>query len=137
MRLKVNFDEVSAFVKERYGKSVALEGVGEREVKVTYEQKILFKMVSVSLVLKVEEVRADGLTLAYDGRFGLDTAVSGLLTLFKSFFPELAAAVIPEDGHRVRVELSKVAQAQKALEMLALKDVWVTGEGVSIEASLK
>ena len=137
MKLKIYFDEVSAFVKERYGKSVALEGVGEHEVKVTYEEKVLFATAKKSVHIKVEDVRSDGVTFMYDGGVIVKPLISLALSSIKSFFPELAAAVIPEDGHRIRVELSEVKQAQKALEMLALKDVWVTGEGVSIEASLK
>ncbi|MBD5367720.1 MAG: hypothetical protein HDR83_00440 [Bacteroides sp.] len=137
MKLNFSFAEVGEYVKEHYGKSVVLSRVGDKELCVTYQQKIVIKTFNVSVNIAIEDVRPDGVTIKYDGGLGVDTLISGALMVFKSAFSELSAMVIPEDGHRIRVELSEVKQAQKALEMLALKDVWVTGEGVSIEASLK
>lgn len=137
MKLKISFDEVSEYVKAHYGKCVVVDVVSERELRVTYEQKVLFTSAKVSVNLKVEDVRPDGLTLVYDGAFGVDLMIAGALKFLKYGLPELSEAVVPEDGHRIRVELGQIPQAQKALETLALKNVHVTDDGVVVEAALR
>ena len=103
----------------------------------TYIKRILIKDVNISVNLRFDEVKADSVTIIYDGAFGIDTIISGVLSFFKSQFPDLSAGIHPEDGHRIRINLSEIEKAKAVAENIELRDIKVSEEGLRIEFGLK
>ena len=87
--------------------------------------------------MHIDEVRGDTILITYDGAFGLDMIISGVLSFFKSQFPELSAGIHPEEGHRIRINLSEIEKAKAAVENIELRDIRPREEYICIEFGLK
>ena len=103
----------------------------------TYTKRILIKDVNINVNIRIDEVKSDAVTLTYDGPFGLDTIISGVLSFFKSQFPELSAGIHPEEEHRIRVNLAEIEKAKPAMENIALRAITPCEDGIRIEFGLK
>ena len=58
-----------------------------------------FSNVRCTVSLKVEDVKADSVAITYNGGFGIDMIIAGTLSFLKAKVPELANAIISEEGH--------------------------------------
>ncbi|MDE6553001.1 MAG: hypothetical protein K2K98_08605 [Muribaculaceae bacterium] len=137
MEIKATYRELNSYMQARFGKPVSLSFAGEKEMRVTYTQRVLIKDINVSVNIHIDEVRADTILITYDGAFGLDMIISGVLSFFKSQFPELSAGIHPEEGHRIRINLSEIEKAKAAVENIELRDIRPREEYICIEFGLK
>ena len=137
MEIKATYQELNSYMQARFGKPVSLSFAGEKEMRVIYTQRVLIKDINVSVNIHIEEVRADTIQITYDGAFGLDMIISGVLSFFKSQFPELSAGIHPEEGHRIRINLSEIEKAKAVVENIELRDIRPREEYVCIEFGLK
>lgn len=137
MEIKASYKELNSYVVAKFKQPVSVSFVSEKEIKVTYTQRILIKDVKINVNLRFDEIKADSLTLIYDGAFGLDMIISGVLSFFKSQFPELSAGIHPEDGHRIRIKLSEIEKAKAVVENIELRDIKAFEDSLHIEFALK
>ena len=137
MEVKATYKELCSYIQKRFKQPVSLSFAEGGEIRVTYTKRILIKDVNISVNLRFDEVKSDSVTIAYDGAFGLDTIISGVLSFFKSHFPDLSAGIHPEDGHRIRINLSEIEKAKPVVENIELRDIKVSEEGLRIEFGLK
>ena len=77
------------------------------------------------------------MAITYNGGFGIDMIIAGTLSFLKAKVPELANAIISEEGHCIRIELSKLPQTAKLVETIAFNEISFTENGLIAEASLK
>ena len=137
MEIFASYIELNAYVGEKFHKTITVYFKSEKEVKVTYTKRILIKDVNINVNIRIDEVKVDAVTLTYDGPFGLDTIISGVLSFFKSQFPELSAGIHPEEEHRIRVNLAEIEKAKPAVENIALRAITPCEDGIRIEFGLK
>lgn len=137
MEIFASYIELNAYVGEKFHQPITVSFKSEKEVKVTYTKRILIKDVNINVNIRIDEVKSDAVTLTYDGPFGLDTIISGVLSFFKSQFPELSAGIHPEEEHRIRVNLAEIEKAKPALENIALRAITPCEDGIRIEFGLK
>ena len=137
MEVKATYKELNSYIQGRFKQPVSLSFAEGGEIRVTYTKRILIKDVNISVNLRFDEVMADSVTITYDGAFGLDTIISGVLSFFKSQFPDLSAGIHPEDGHRIRINLSEIEKAKPVVENIELKDIKASEDGLRIEFGLK
>ena len=62
---------------------------------------------------------------------------AGTLSFLKAKVPELANALVSEEGHRIRIELSKLEQTSALVEAVAFKEISVSENGLIVEATLR
>ena len=137
MEIKASYKELSSYVQARFKQPVSFSFAEEGALRVTYTKRILIKDVNVSVNIRFDEVKGESVLLSYDGAFGLDTIISGVLSFFKSQFPELSAGIHPEEGHRIRINLSEIEKAKAVAENIELRDIKATDDGLRIEFGLK
>lgn len=137
MEIFASYIELNAYVGEKFHQPITVYFKSEKEVKVTYTKRILIKDVNINVNIRIDEVKVDAVTLTYDGPFGLDTIISGVLSFFKSQFPELSAGIHPEEEHRIRVNLAEIEKAKPAVENIALRAITPCEDGIRIEFGLK
>lgn len=137
MKISISFAELSEYIKTHYDKQLAFSKVTEKEVRAAYTQNLFFRSVQVPLDLKIEDVQADSVAVTYNGGFGLDMIIAGTLSFLKAKVPEMANALVSEEGHRIRVNLSKLPQTTTLVETVSLKDISVAENGLIVEASLR
>ena len=137
MELKATYEELGSYIKARFGQPVSLSLAERGDLRVTYTKRILIKDVSININIHIDDVKADAVTLTYDGPFGLDTVISGVLSFFMGQFPELSAGIHPEEGHRIRINLAEIEKAKPAVENIALRAITPCEDGIRIEFGLK
>ena len=137
MELKATYEELGSYIRIRFGQPVSLYLAEGGKLRVTYTKRILIKDVNINVNIRIDEVKVDAVTLTYDGPFGLDTIISGVLSFFKSQFPELSAGIHPEEEHRIRVNLAEIEKAKPVVENIALRAITPCEDGIRIEFGLK
>lgn len=137
MKIEISFDEISALVRERYAKQISLARVSEKEVCVTYRQRILMASLPIPINLRIAAVEADAVSVGYNGGTAIDMIISGVLMFVKAKFPELGQAVDAGTDHTIRIDLTKIAKAKAIMATLALMDIKFSESGAIAEVALK
>lgn len=137
MNISISFAELSDYIKKHYDKQLTFSKVTDKEVRASYTQNLFFRSVQVPLDLKLEDVKADSIAITYNGGFGIDMIITGTLSFLKAKVPELANALVSEEGHRIRIELSKLEQTSALVEAVAFKEISVSENGLIVEAMLR
>lgn len=81
MKAYITFSELSEYISRHYNQELAFGQVSQKTISVTYSKKILFKKVNIGVDITILDLTAEALELKYDGGFGVDTIISGVLTL--------------------------------------------------------
>ena len=136
MNISISFAELRDYIKKHYDKQLTFSKVTDKEVRASYTQNLFFRSVQVPLDLKIEDVKADSIAITYNGGFGIDMIIAGTLSFLKAKVPELANALVSEEGHRIRIELSKLEQTSALVEAVAFKEISVSENGLIVEATL-
>lgn len=137
MEVTATYEELGSYIQARFGQKVSLSFAEGGDLRVTYTKRILIKDVNISLNIHFDDVMSDFVLLTYDGAFGLDTIISGVLSFFKSQLPELAAGIHPQDGHRIRINLSEIEKARPVVENIELRAIKPCEDCLRIEFGLK
>lgn len=137
MKISISFAELSNYIKRHSDKQLTFSKVSDKELCASYSQNLFFKTVQVPVNLKIEDVKADSIAITYNGGFGVDMIIAGTLSFLKAKVPELANALVSEEGHRIRIELSKLSQTATLVEAIAFNDICLAEEGLILDASLK
>lgn len=137
LNISISFAELSDYIKKHYDKQLTFSKVTDKEVRASYTQNLFFRSVQVPLDLKLEDVKADSIAITYNGGFGIDMIITGTLSFLKAKVPELANALVSEEGHRIRIELSKLEQTSALVEAVAFKEISVSENGLIVEAMLR
>lgn len=137
MKINISFAELSEYIKKHYDKQLSFSKVTDNEVRASYTQNLFFRSVQVPLDLKIENVRTDSIAVTYNGGFGIDMIIAGTLSFLKAKVPELSNALISEEGHRIRVELSKLPQTETLVGDVSLQGISVADNGMIVEATLR
>lgn len=137
MNISISFAELGDYIKRHYDKQMTFSQVSDKELCVSYSQNLFFKTIQVPVSLKIEDVKADSIAITYNGGFGIDMIIAGTLSFLKAKVPELANVLVSEEGHCIRIELSKLPQTAKLVETIAFNEISFTENGLIADASLK
>ena len=140
MKLHITYQELSELVKSKADKIVEYSYIDSKTVntKYTYMQKVPFcnKYISVPINVKVrvEGFENGNLLLSYDAGIGLDTIISGILSLYPGL-KDMNIFEIQEKQKAV-VFLTKIDQVRDTLEKIDILDICFDTDGVNITFSL-
>lgn len=137
MRISATYSEIENYIAGRTHKHISFSKVSEKEVCVAMSQNIVFKTIHVSVNIRIDSISNDELHLTYDGGFGLDLIISGLMSLVKNKLPEASRYFETSDGHHVKIMLSKIDKLNSALDKVSLADLNFTDDAIVLEARLK
>lgn len=132
-----SFKELNSYIVKRFGKPVNLSYVEDKELRITYTQRILIKDVNVNLNIHIDKVNPDSLSVTYKGGMALDMMIKGAISYFREKLPELSEGIIPEDNHRILIDFKKIKKAKGIVEKISLRDIHIEKEGIRIELALK
>ncbi|MBD5325676.1 MAG: hypothetical protein HDR46_04240 [Bacteroides sp.] len=137
MKINISFSELREYIKAHYSKELTFTKVSEQEVCVSYTQNLFFHSVNIPLNIKIHDVKADNVSVIYDGRFGIDMIIAGVLSFLRAKVPQINDALISEDGHRIRIEFAKLPTTAQLVEAISFQRIIVVDDGLEITASLK
>lgn len=137
MEVFATYEELNAYIALKVKKPLTL-GIAEGgDLKVCYTQRVLIKDVTVPVRLHFEKVTADSVVVEYKGALGIDSIISGALSFIMKRLPEYSGGIIPEEGHRIRVDLTKIKKAKTVVENIALRAIIPTDDGIRVHFALK
>ena len=136
MNISISFNEIRDFISKKTNGKVQLDFsyVNNSTVKVSYKPMAFLPAVNVDIMV----AKADNsqLVLSYKANNAVDMIIRGLSDYLESQIPkeiiELDASV-----QCVCVNLDKIEQLQKPLEMMELKQISFEKENVRVEIILK
>lgn len=137
MTINISFAELSDYINSHFGKRLNFRQVSMNVLCVSYAQKILFKTLQIPVNIGIEEVRADTVTVTYSGGLGIDMIIAGVMAFIKAKMPELSEMIVSEEGHRIRLELSRISQTRTLVEALTLSSIQILENGICLNAALK
>ena len=137
MNISISFAELSEYIKDHYGKTLTFGRVSEKEVCVSYSQKMFFKTIQVPVNITIDEVKAGAICVTYNGGFGIDMMIAGALSFMKAKLPELANVIVAREGHQLSIELSQLNQTKALVENMRLRDILVCDGHFEIKATLR
>ena len=137
MNITLTFAELSKYISEHYGKTLTFGRVSEKEVCVSYSQKMFFKTIQVPVNITIDEVEDDAICVTYNGGFGIDMIIAGALSFLKSKLPELTNVIVSKEGHQLSIELAQLSKTKALVENLRLNDILICDNHFEISASLK
>ena len=136
MNISISFNEIKDIISKKTNNKVNLDFtyVDYRTVKVLYKPMAFLPAVNVDIMV----AKADNsqLVLSYKANNAVDMIIKGLSNYLDNHIPkeiiELDASV-----QCVCINLDKIEQLQKPLEMIELKQVYFEKENVRAEIILK
>ena len=136
MNILVSFNEIKDFISKKTNNKVNLDFtyVDYRTVKVLYKPMAFLPAVNVDVM--VAKVDNSQLVLSYKANPAVDMIIKGISNYLDNHIPkeiiELDASI-----QCVCINLDKVEQLQKPLEMIELKQISFEKENVRAEIILK
>lgn len=137
MNITITFAELSKYISEHYGKALTFGRVSEKEVCVSYSQKMFFKTIQVPVNINIDEVKEDAVSITYNGGFGIDMMIAGALSFMKAKLSELANVIVSKEGHHLEIELSQLPQTKALVENVRLNEIIILEDIIEIKASLR
>ncbi|MBD5370424.1 MAG: DUF1232 domain-containing protein [Bacteroides sp.] len=137
MELYAKYDELNTYLSRKFKTPIVLGYSEGGDLKVSYTRKVLFKEVTVPVTFHFIDVQSDSFVVVYKGAMGLDLVIGSALNFIIKRFPEYSPGILPEDGHRVRIDLKKIKKAQPIVSNIALRTISPEAEGIRIHFVLK
>ena len=136
MNITISFNEIKNIILKKTNGKVNLDFtcVDYRTVRVSYKPMAFLPAVNVDIMV----AKADNsqLVLSYKANNAVDMIIKGLSNYLDNHIPG-EIILLNTDSQKVYVNLDKIEQLQKPLEMMELKQICFEQENVRAEIILK
>lgn len=136
MIITITFLELKDYIKRHYGKVVNFSKVSGKVVGVSYSQKVIFKTVDIPVNVSIDNVGPSSIWVSYDGRFGIDMIIAGVLAFIKGKFPELNDVLESGENRQLCIDLSSMSNIQTLFEKVELTGISVREDHFEIRMAL-
>lgn len=136
MKATLSFNEIKDIISKKTNNKVQLDFsyVNNSTIKVSYKPVAFLPAIGINV--KIEEVGNSQIILSYSANNAIDMVIRGLAAFLDNHIPkeiiELDASI-----QCVCINLDKIEQLQKPLEMIELKQISFEEENVCAEIILK
>lgn len=125
MIITITFLEFKDYIKKHYGKVVNFLKVLDKVVCVSYSQKLIFKTVDIPVNVSIDNVGFSSRWVSYDGGFGLDMIIAGVLAFIKGKFPELNNVLESGENRQLCIDLSSMSNIPTLFEKVEMTGISV------------
>ena len=136
MKIQVSFSELSNAILSHYGQNVSFSFLSDRSVEAVVRKKALLVTIPIPVRLKVKSVRKTEVEVEYHIMAGVDKVVGMALAALIEKYPVLKSGV-EMDNEVLRVDFTKIKQAEVFVKNFELRDVRFGKTGLDIEVSVK
>lgn len=123
MELIATYNELNAYIAQKLQKPVTVGFAEGGDLKVSYRQRVLIKDITIPVKLHFVEVKDSTLLIEYKGSRGIDMVIKGALSFIMLKMPELEAAIMLKEGHRILVDLAKIKKVKPVVANFALLSI--------------
>ena len=136
MNISISFNEIKDIISKKTNNTINLDftRVDYRTVKVSYKPMAFLPAVNVDVM--VAKVDNSQLVLSYTANPAIDMIIKGVSNYLDNYIPG-EIILLNTDSQKVYVNLDKIEQLQKPLEMIELKQIYFEKENVCAEIILK
>ena len=125
MKLQISYNELEAFVLERYGQQVKLGFTNENTISIT--KKIFIKDATVNV--SVNKIAGNVILLSYQAGFGIEWIIKGSLMWFKE---TLSGFVEEQEDNKLLLHLDRIKQLNNIFEKIEIKAVNFDNQNVNV-----
>lgn len=136
MKIQVCFSELSNAILSHYGQNVSFSFLSDRSVEAVVRKKALLVTIPIPVRLNVKSVRKTEVEVEYHIMAGVDKVVGIALAALLEKYPVLKSGV-EMDNEVLRVDFTKIKQAEVFVKNFELRDVRFGKTGLDIEANVK
>lgn len=136
MKIQVSFSELSNAILSHYGQNVSFSFLSDRSVEAVVRKKALLVTIPIPVRLNVKSVRKTEVEVEYHIMAGVDKVVGIALAALLEKYPVLKSGV-EMDNEVLRVDFTKIKQAEVFVKNFELRDVRFGKTGLDIEVSVK
>ncbi len=136
MKIQVSFSELSNAILSHYGQNVSFSFLSDRSVEAVVRKKALLVTIPIPVRLNVKSVRKTEVEVEYHIMAGVDKVVGMALAALIEKYPVLKSGV-EMDNEVLRVDFTKIKQAEVFVKNFELRDVRFGKTGLDIEVSVK
>lgn len=133
MKVGLNFEEISGYVKGHYGVCPQLKKVDGKTLEVSYAPGRFIP--AIKLVAKIEAVRKDVVCMSYDCSKAVGLIIAGLVCHLEGKMPE--GIEINTEDKRINLFLERINEIDKVMTCLQLNDICINEDGIEISVILK
>ena len=135
MKIQVSFSELSNAILSHYGQNVSFSFLSDRSVEAVVRKKALLVTIPIPVRLNVKSVRKTEVEVEYHIMAGVDKVVGMALAALIEKYPVLKSGV-EMDNEVLRVDFTKIKQAEVFVKNFELRDVRFGKTGLDIEVSV-
>lgn len=137
MELKINYDELTTYLKSRYKVELGVKYVSQDTVTISASKKILLVEMTFSSEIKIERVKASALLLSYESGKISDFLIGKAINYLRQKCTDLSEAIKTDKSGKILLNLAMIKSLQSFTDNVALNDILFTPEGIIVKASLK
>lgn len=134
MKLQIPYNELEAYIQQKYNQQIALKYVDEKTVSVSKTVKVIVSK-TVTANVSVAQLVGNDIFLTYHAGFALDLVAKGATAWFKDSLNGIVEEA--EADNTLKVHLDAVPQLQNLLDNIQLNGITFDTDGVNILFSLK
>ena len=136
MNISLSFNEIKDIISKKTNGKVQLDFsyVNNSTIKVSYKPVAFLPAVGINV--RIEEVDNSQIILSYSANNAIDMVIRGLAAFLDNHIPR-EIILLNTDSQKVYVNLDKIEQLQKPLEMIELRQISFEKENVRAEIVLK
>lgn len=130
MKATLSFNEIRDIISKKTNNKVQLDFsyVNNSTIKVSYKPVAFLPTVGINV--RIEEVDNSQIILSYSANNAIDMVIRGLATFLDNHIPR-EIILLNTDTQKVLVNLGKIEQLQKPLEMVEIIDVYFENNGLA------
>ena len=137
MEITAPYRELNTYVAERFHQPIALSYISEKEVRMTYTKRVIFKNMNINIRVRIDEVKPDSILLSYTAPLGLDLIAGRTISRIIHKSAGLKTGIRLEDGRRIIINLSEIEMVRPLMENIALRSIKASEDSLRIGFSLK
>lgn len=137
MLIFISFEEMHDYIVEHFDKNLSFSFVNDKEIRVTFTQRVLFKDMRLNVDIHIDNVKKDEVMLTYKCGIGIDIIVSAALGVIQKKVPALQKGVYFGSNNNINLKLAEIEQAKPVVENVDLKDISIKSNGIQLVLALK
>ena len=125
MKLQITYDELEAFLMNKYDQQVKLQFTNENTISIT--KKVVIK--DATVYVSVDKITGNDIILSYQAGFGIELIFKGALIWFKK---SISGFVNELEDNKLLLHLDRIDQLNNILEKIEIKAVYFDDLNVNI-----
>lgn len=133
MKIQLTYDEILGYVEDKFHVRPTIDVVDSKTLRIMY--KVSRFLPTISVDIHIDSVSKDLIRLSYDCSSIVNGLLSGVVGFIQERIPR-EQIELSTDNKKVLVNLDKVEQLKKVLDVVALTDITFYSDSIVLNMDL-